>query len=209
MSVNVYLKGDVEKMPAFKHVPVIKDVSFEKHELYGVEIRKEKGRWFLSLYDMNDQVPSTLANLVDEISYRDYLPNLATREPGIYVHETASVEVVPELFGKGQLKYRVAGSAKKMADLRDFVHHFLVGEIRPQKSYVGPQAGKSTKDLVEEVEALKRERTRLQEALIPGQSLTARAVDLSGRLSREKWPFCLKSRILSSINYVVGANDLK
>lgn len=162
MSVNVYLKDEVEKLEGFTTKQ--KEAKYEKweeHWLAGIRLEHNYGRWYFTLYDLNDRIPEVVANIVEEISFHTFVPLQPLRERGIYSHESCEAEVGVDSEGQ-KLWMRIRG--KKMEDVRALYRKIRAGSIRPKESHEGQQGGLSRVELEAKVTELETALQALQQA---------------------------------------------
>lgn len=205
MSINVYLKDEVIKLPGYICKPWgHKGQSGENHIISGVTLLRDKGRWYIMLHEPTDQVPEAVADLVEEISFYEWIPSSPKREAGIYRHETAEAEVQPYLDGKNN-RNQVRIKAKKMEDILNLFRMIKIGSIRPEESYEGQQSGMSRAELEKENEGLRDRADAFRDMFhleaMKNESLRHFARVLNG----EFWSFCTKIRVVRMINEVLDS----
>jgi len=185
MSINVYLRGnEVQKLEGFTVKQMReKGRDWESYELPGIQLHREKGRWYVILHNPTEPVPAEVVDIVDEISLLEFVIMCSPREAGIYRHESAEAEVEPKTFPMNH--YWVHIRAKKMEDLLELFREIKIGSIRPERSYEGPQSGKSRSEICSDFEGLKN--------------------DLSAfRWGLKGWPFCTKKRVRGVISTLLN-----
>ena len=203
MSVNIYLTEAVKDLEGFSTKPY-PDGSGDDARIDGMHLFHDKGRWYV-MHSDSDPVPAVLKDVVDKISYREWIPRMAPREAGIYNHETAEGELVLDSRGGKEPKYQLSFTAKKMEDIWELVRLIKVGDIRPTQSYEGPQDGKSLKELIAEVTRLAEENKHLSERQAEYRKLCGKDLALrifAEDLSEESFPFCSKARIIKAIGKI-------
>ncbi len=210
MSVNVYLETSILRN---KSLVTTQTGGVQKMELYGVSIYSNQGRPYVVLGNENDPVPQGILAWVSLISFYDIFPRRADRVTGIYALRSAEGELDIDQTGK----YSVKITGKKMDDVRDLYRAIRTGSLQPEKSYEGPQGGKtnqqleaelakSEKNLNDALEGLKEIR-RLQnlnlelENLLRGTRIAIQQVrDLAHRLKKDFWsPLCFKDEVAAKI----------
>lgn len=202
MSINVYLKGDeVTKLKDFKTKQMQnRDRQWEEYGLPGVSIWREKGRWYITLNEPTEPIPAAVAGIVEEISFRVWIPGSPSREAGIYRHESAEAEVGTDK-SSGDLKYEIRIRAKNMADLLELYRKIRIGSIRPAQSYEGEQGGSSRAELVAAIRDLEQRR---YEAACKLAALKVALRDFCwGTLESAGWPFCSKKTVSVKIREII------
>lgn len=188
MSINVYLKGDeVKNLEGFttKKKQGGKPVQeWDEHELSGVKLSLDKGRWYIYLSEPTEPIPAVVKDIVEEISFHGYLKAGIRREMGIYRHESAEAEIDAESAG-GKPMYVVRIKAKRMENLLELFHKIKIGSIRPEESYEGQQNGMSRAELEAELE-------RMRQSVSAFESLKANLYTFYQELEKGGWPFCTK-----------------
>ena len=200
MSINVYLKGDeVRKLEGFttKKRQGGKPVQeWDEHELSGVKLSHDKGRWYIMLHEPTEPVPATVVDIVEEISFYEWISLRPSREAGIYRHESAEAEVEPDkIGGDNRLKIRIR--AKKMEDLLELYRKIRTGSIRPEQSYEGQQGGMSRAELEAELERMQRDADRALEILKANLRTLYRELE-------NGWPFCTKVTVRDKIDRILN-----
>ena len=223
MSINVYLKGDeVQKLEGFttKKRQGGKPVQeWDEHELSGVKLSHDKGRWYIYLGELTDPIPAVVENIVEEISLREYLKGGVRRETGIYRYQSAEAEI-DAASADGKPLYMVRIRAQKMEDLLELFRKIKIGSIRPEESYEGQQNGRSRVELEAELKRVQEENEGFRGML----NLAQRTFDDAEKnfhnacnknvkfrkfaieLSKEMWPICSKERVTRAINGVLDSN---
>lgn len=157
MSVNVYIKEDeIIKMSGFKTIEKggKNGQSWEEYDLSGIKLYFEKGRWYTTL-NIRDNTPDLIKDIVEEVSFLEYIPIKPWRESGVYKLGTAIAEI--ELSGKmcGDTVKKVFIKAENLGDIQEIFHKIKTGSIRPEESFEGEQSGLSRAELEEELERAK------------------------------------------------------
>lgn len=198
MSINVYLKGDeIRGVEGYKATPQHdRGQTWNKHTLPGIDLLFEKGRWFITLYDLTDAIPAVLESIVDEISVFVSLPIYSPREMGIYEHKSATAEIDTDNLGGKTDKFRLKIITKTMEDARELIEQFRCGTIRPKLSYEASQGGKSYAELEAEVERIQRNANGAIEFL--KADLHTLRCDLE-----TGWPFCTKQAMINEISRIL------
>lgn len=210
VSINIYLTEAVREHTALKTVQG-KKPGDEYFTLDGINIFRNNGRLYV-IHGEHNPIPAILVKFVDEISYYDWIPRMCPRECGIYKHESAEGELVPDNGGGKEPKYKVFFKAKNMEDIWELVRLIKIGDIRPDQSYEKPQDGKSAKELAEEVACLKRENGQLKGRLVDLDRLADINFNLHKlrvELGRSRWPICLRVKVLRAISDIFhsGPNE--
>lgn len=215
-TINVYL--DAEKLKALPGFTSTKryhnDNVYEEHTLPdSIKLTSDKGRWYIILSD-GDMVPNVLKELVTEVSVREWIIGLPTREAGVYEHESAEAEVdygYPD--EKVSNKYQIKVLAKKLNDALELIRRIKVGNIRPTESFEVAQGGKSRAELEAELARLIRERNEAEEQCSHLLKETADAAEDRRLILALRdtlfgiWPWCSKGRVIVGINDIVNRND--
>ncbi|QQG46452.1 MAG: hypothetical protein HYY55_01230 [Candidatus Niyogibacteria bacterium] len=193
MSVNVYLKGNkVQELEGFttrKRWGGKPPQEWDEHEISGVKLLRDKGRWYISLGKLTDPIPEAVTDIVDEVSLHEYADT--QREIGIYRHKSAEAEV--DKSGGGRM---IRIRAKRMEDLLELYRKIRVGSIRPEQSYEGQQGGMSRAELEAEL-------GRMQSGT---RNLEGLKVDLDELCLELKngWPFCAKATAREKIRRILN-----
>ena len=138
MSIKVYLTGNaVESIEGFttkSRQSNDSDKEWNEYELPGIKLCHEKGRWHLRLHELTDPIPELVVDIVDEISFYESIPTYPERVAGIYRHESAVAEIIPEAIrSDSYIRMRIV--SKNMDDLRELYLKIRVGSILPEESY--------------------------------------------------------------------------
>ena len=160
MGINVYLRGQwVTELPGFETKPrSSKDgQKWNDYSLQGIYLNYKLGRWLVELNRLTDPIPSVLVNLVEEITLQEWVSFYSRREAGIYRFGSAEAEVGTGKTDSDMNRITVFIRSKKMEDLRELYHRLLVGSIRTEESYEGPQGGLSRAELEQRVVVLMSE----------------------------------------------------
>ncbi len=144
MSVNVYLETSILRN---KSLVTTQTGGVQKMELYGVTIHSNQGRPYIVLGNENDEVPQGIRAWVSVISFYDIFPRRTDRVTGIYTLKSAEGELDIDRSGK----YSVKITGKKLEDIRDLYRAIRTGSFQPEKSYEGPQGGKTYQQLQAEL----------------------------------------------------------
>lgn len=185
MSINVYLKDEeVRKVKGFE---VIKHKekdgsSWKEYRLPGIYLSYEKGRWHIILHYPIEPIPSLVSDIVEGISFRDWIPLIPKREAGIYHYKSAEAEVEMSKIG-GTKKYHVHIKAKEMKDVLELFRRIRAGSIRPDESYEGEQSGMSRKELEAQLKEAKESTEELGREYDRFRSLLEKADDRIRKLS--------------------------
>lgn len=169
MFVYLFLNDKIRELSGFKSQPY-PDGSGDQMIFNGMHMFVEKGRIRL-MWDIEVDIPDELKDLVEEVSYYETIPRMGNREPGIYRHESAECELIPDDNGSAKrekLVYQLKFKAKKLEDIRVLMHKVKTGTIRPDESYAGPQSGKTRQELENE---LLQTRRQLGEVLTTNEKL--------------------------------------
>ena len=217
MSVNVYVKEEIRELPGFRTT----DLGTMKYSPeVGVENTIHKGYYFM--WELDDQIPEELRDLVKEISCHMFIPKMAVREAGIYRLGSGECELVPEDRGN-RMDYKLRIKANNLEDIRELIHLIKTGAIRPDESYQAPQGGKTRRQLEIELTAAQQ---LLGEALmeIEGLHATAEQLKAGGERFKEvdgklfllsrlatqfragRWPLCWKTNAADEIDAIIYGN---
>ncbi|MBI2039397.1 MAG: hypothetical protein HYT22_03955 [Candidatus Niyogibacteria bacterium] len=157
MNVRAYLNLNVKDAPHFKTKKYRDGV--EQNTFHNIRVYEEKGRWFAEIYDLSDEFPQAIVNVIEEVSFRGGHQINARREAGVYRHKTATARVdvvAPETYSnRSPFRFDFNIRAKNLEDLRELYHMIRVGSIRPEESYDGPQSGMSRVELEAEFRELR------------------------------------------------------
>ncbi len=164
----------------------------------------DKGRWYIFLND-GDTIPKVLTELVTEVSVREWVIGLSTREAGVYKHESAEAEVelgYPD--EKVRNKYQIKVLAKNLNDALELVRRIKIGDIRPTESFEGAQGGKSRAELQEALFQIGLTCSQLQGEADRAQGVREAIWQFLRKMNREsKWPFCTKKRVSEEIKAIL------
>jgi len=166
MSVNVYLDKGVRELAGFKSQPLGGNAG-DKLTFNGEYVFSDKSRLYL-MWSEFAVIPDELKDLVEEISCYEVIPQMGARESGIYRHESAECELMPEDYGNAKREkpmYRLKIRAKKMEDIRALLHMVKTGTIRPVESYEEPQGGKTRRQLESELTQTQQQLSEARETI--------------------------------------------
>lgn len=219
MSINVYLKKEVEQHAQFRaEKKQTKDGEVTHHYLGTVSFFYELGRPMFYLSSINHRIPEVVEPFIDEISFRDHAPLGITRESGVYQHEGAVAEVTRSLrTGQEQMFVEIHGP--KLSDIKKLWDDIKAGTIRPEVSYEGPQGGESRAELLSKIAHLEVQVYRLENAVEQQtskvmdrvweiQSLEGKIQSLKGGaalirqvLERRLFPWVCRSKVLHLLEW--------
>jgi hypothetical protein len=169
MSINIYLKPGIREFSGFT-AESTNGSALYKNTLNGMHVLEDRGeRLYLPWTDATP-IPEYLKEFIEEISCYQNVRSVARREAGIYRHESAVCELMPE-----DNTYILKITATKMEDILEIIYRIKVGTITPSESYEGKQGGLSCKELEEvtvhrdqllvELSSIKTENLRLTHEL--------------------------------------------
>lgn len=207
MSLNVYWKEEVVGHAGFVSKPKLsKGELWEEHSIVGISIFRNTGRWY-SIFGNpeTDRVPAAVVNMVDEISFWDYIPSHPKREAGVYHHASAEAEVQPYSDGKGN-KNQVRVIAKKMGDVVELLRMIKAGSIRPDESYEGQQNGMSRAELEANMEHLRARFDDLHNALQIVNRKVRAVHEFREGLRTSFWPFCFRNSVMERITEALNCD---
>jgi len=197
MSVNVYLKGEkVKDLEGFEVVEW-RSKEGEKGERYRlpgrIDLSYSNGRWSIYLSELEDKIPSIIADIVEEISFQDWLSeSQAVRESGFYRHKSAEAELIIR-----QSKMRVHIRGKQKKDLLELLRKIKAGSIRPYESHEGKQDGLSHKELEEKIISLEEEKKQMLKIIEDSKKAIEIAEEIVARIKEESKRF-RRIRVLTS-----------
>ncbi len=146
MSVNVYLKKEIEKDPLFKRKPA-DGYPNGKPSFNGENLFSDSGILYL-MHKEGLSLPENFAQYVMYVTCYEHIPaERAHREQGVYKHQSAVGEMEIVHQGKGHYTYFVKVKADKLEDAQELIRLIKVGTIRPYESYEGGQHGMSKMEL--------------------------------------------------------------
>lgn len=134
MSINVYLKDEVEKLEGFRtEERRYNDGSRrDDYHLPGLQIIRDKGRWYFYLNELTDLIPNVVKDLVAEISFYDRIPRYPERIAGIYKYKDAEAE----LDRKGEIRsYGLRIRGKSIENILELYRKIRAGKITPAESW--------------------------------------------------------------------------
>ncbi|MBU2503586.1 MAG: hypothetical protein KJ879_00840 [Nanoarchaeota archaeon] len=129
MSVNVYLKSEeVKEKPGFEdHENVVFSIS-------EIKLWNSDGRWHIMLKRLEDPIPPSIADIVEEITFLKEFSLNPIRKMGIYSYGSARAEV-DMVFGKKiGPRFQVFITAKKKEDLQELYEMIRAGSVFPDKN---------------------------------------------------------------------------
>ncbi len=210
MSVNVYLKEEVKKIEGFttrqRRAQAQGGEIWNEYEIPGVKLYYKEGRWHITLSEGTNSVPSVVADIVDSVSLREFIPIRPKRESGSYHHESAEAEVTS--YGEKHAQVIIAG--KEIKDVFKLFRMIKIGSIRPDESYEGEQGGMSRAELFAALGEVEGELQKIQGELQnlhdanDDKNQRTRLERLAAEVARPWWPFCIKSHVLFLIREAMG-----
>lgn len=224
MSVNVYLKGEeVTKLDGFKTVKQHhQGNSWDNYNYKGLTLYCSGGDWYFTLYNVDDNIPDALKELVERVVYMGRFSFLPAREAGEYLHESAVAKVSSiDNSGKGNRENSIRIDAVKMEDLRELLKQIRVGSIRPHKSYEGPQNGLSRNKLEAElkeanaklelswveIDHLKELLTEKATERIDDARKLAMVGNFKFTMAHTIWPLCFRTRVVRALSDILGSSS--
>lgn len=207
MSLNVYWKEEVAGHVGFVSKPKLsKGELWEEHSIVGISIFRNTGRWY-SIFGNpeTDRVPAAVADLVEEISFYDFISSSPKREAGFYRHASAEAELEPYLDGKNN-KLHIRIRAKKMEDIVDLSRRIKAGSIRPKESYEGQQSGMSRAELEADMEHLRARFDDLHNALQIVNRKVRAVHEFREGLRTSFWPFCFRNSVMERITEALNCD---
>lgn len=229
MSINLYLKEEVRKIPGFidrvRHAQG--GETWNEYEIPGVRLYHKKGRWYTTI-DETDPIPPVLVGIVTVISLQAFIPIRPKRESGRYKHKSAKAKL--ECYSSHN--YEVTTTGEKLEDILELFYMIKIGSIRPEESFEGEQGGLSREELLarmkealaltEKVDKeLKETKAELKGLREDYEQLKAESEaelrrknetkvwlnEFIDKLREEKWPFCTKVRMIKLIGHVASQFD--
>lgn len=207
MSINVYLKDEVRQVEGFEERERIdKSQKWNEHRISGMYLFHDKGRWYIILHNLTDQIPESVKELVEEISCFEAFSNQPKRALGIYKLEDVEAELDDWDRGKYQLKMR----GKSMENMLQLYRLIRAGKTLPAESYDGKQSGASRAELEAELEQMRKMR---QTAMRMWEETNADLVRLNTdllayrqELANSIWLFCAKATVVREIAKILNGN---
>lgn len=195
MSVRVYLNERVKELDGFKTKlrRNSQREEWEEHSLPGnIRLCQDNGRWYVTLDEPNEPIPTAVAGIIEEISLRGSIVQCPRREAGLYRFESAEAEITQE-----QQCLLISVRAKKMEDFLHLFRQIKAGYIRPKVSYEGQQEGKSQAEFEAETEMLR----------VEAEEFTSLKADLRllSRRMEGGWPFCTKKEVRRKIATILDS----
>ena len=134
MSINVYLKDGVEQLEEFqtKERKSKDEQQWNEYYLPGLQVSRDKGRWYFYLHELTDPIPPIVRDLVDEISFYDRIPRRPERAIGIYKHDDAEAEL--DRSGEA-VSYGLRIRGKSMGNMLELYRRIRAGKITPMESW--------------------------------------------------------------------------
>lgn len=134
MSINVYLKDGVEQIEGFqtKERKSKDGQCWNEYHLPGLQVFRDKGRWYFFLHEFSDPIPDVAKDLVDEISFYERIPRHPDRISGIYKYEDAEAEL--DRSGEAA-SYGLRIRGKSMKNMLELYRKIRAGKIIPAESW--------------------------------------------------------------------------
>jgi len=136
MDIKVYLKEGtkMEELSGFEkknkaRVPLEEEVCYVG---MGLTLYQKSGRWYFSLDNLGDYIPSIFKDSVDEIlvEYEFDDPSRG-HEDGFYTHKDAVLECKKDRWDNTLLKMR----SKNMSDVLELYRMFRAFKIKPKEKW--------------------------------------------------------------------------
>ena len=212
MSIYVYLSGEARKHKNFTSQPY-PDKSGDRMAICGIQVFDKDGRLYMMMGD-HPTIPDEIKDLVQEISCHETIPQMGSRESGIYRYGSAECELIPGDNGNAKTSkpvYFLKVTARSVDDIRTILHKVKTGTIRPEESYEGQQDGKSyvqlesellstQQQLAEELAANKGMRMDLARA----ERILDKVYCLTGDLGNGSWIPVLRSRVAAKLKAILN-----
>ncbi len=146
MSVNVYVKEEVENQEGFEAVERSGGKPTQRwhdHYFKGLSIHREHG-WHFSLQELTDQIPEFIREFVTHLTFRDNIPTRPSRKLGVYKHGDSEAELDISPYSHGE-NYELKMCGKDLAEMLTLYRGIRAGTLQPTQSWEGEQTG-STDD---------------------------------------------------------------
>lgn len=136
MSINVYFKDGVEQLNEFRVVErTAKDGQrWNVYCLSGIDVFRDRGRWYSYFRDLTEPIPSIVSDFVDEITFSGRIPRSPGRAIGIYKYKDAEAEL-----DRGDEKNTdslwIRGRGKSMDNMLALYRMIRAGKIVPAESW--------------------------------------------------------------------------
>ncbi len=231
MSVNLYLKSSTRENPGLKADKHTNGTNGTDGLTFnGFRVSDTLGRLVIG-WQLDGIIDESLSGVIEKITCHITIPKMGLREAGIYRHESAECELMPDIrtisssfsFDEEEDIYRLKVSGQCLEDIRAIIHLVKVGKIRPEESYDGPQAGKSRQELQEEMGMVQQNLVSLQ-AVVTEHVVASEAVrdklNAAGRQSQRiyafaselfneefRWPWVLRRTVSEKIMAILQASD--
>lgn len=152
MTTNVYLRGDeVKSLRGFETIARNeKGQRWDEYKLAGSNLYYKDGRWYITLYNIDDKVPAILEGIVEEYSCYCWFSSIAHRINGVYRLGTAVAKVTTGERKGSSVNFSIEIRAEKYDDLKELLHRIKVGNIDVDESYEDQQkVGPTRQQLLE------------------------------------------------------------
>ena len=193
MSIYVYLSSEARMHKNFTSQPY-PDKSGDRMAICGIQVFDKDGRLYMMMGDY-PTIPDEIKDLVQEISCHETIPQMGSRESGIYRYGSAECELIPGDNGNAKTSkpvYFLKVTAKSVDDIRTILHKVKTGTIRPAESYDGLQGGKSY--------------VQLESELLSTQQLLAEWLEANQKLRQD---LIEKEQILENVRRMLGVANEK
>lgn len=135
MSIELYVNEEVVKRDGFevRHRQSTDGQQWEEYYLPGIRLYREKGRFHINLHHLEEPIPKLVEDMVEEISFYEWIPGLPKRVGGVYSLKSAMGTLEPPQKEQSSYQLRIVG--KKLEDIRELYLKIRVGRILPTESW--------------------------------------------------------------------------
>ena len=137
MSINVYLKDEVQQAEEFEaRERSERGQHWKDYTFKGFNVFLEKGRFHVILHHLDETIPDSLVEFVQEISCYEWVPLRPSRICGIYKHEDSEAQL--DVQGD-HYELRIRG--KTLPPMYELYRKIRAGNITPEENWDTPQPG--------------------------------------------------------------------
>ncbi len=213
MSTNVYLRGDeVKSLTGFETIARNeKGHRWDEYKIVGTTLYYKDGRWYITLYNIDDKVPAILEGIVEEYSCFCSFSSPAHRINGVYRLGTAVAKVTTGERKGSSVNFFIEIRAEKYDELKELLHQIKVGNIDVDESYEGPQRVGPTRqqllaDNAQLLASVMAHEDHLREALNANKQLQAKLAAIShfrDLLQGRSWRLTTATAVCKSLDGIL------